>query len=198
MRRYLFKLKGVSTKLSDEEILDILRKALVVIACVVFLFSVISPFYTISMKTLAGGSSTYYSSYESDYQYAIMAHFGSSKTWFSDYWFSPYLGVGLGIPWILIAMFIIQVLTLLFGVASIIFNRRILSFAPVLLSLLTIALMVYTGMVEQIYLGEYQLGFYLVFPSLVLFLSAFVLNEVRKKSRLAKTILDFLFPLFFR
>lgn len=89
--------------------------------------------------------------------------------------------IGFGIPWILISMFTIQVLTLLFGVASIIFNRRMLSFAPVLLNLLTIALMVYTGMMEEVYPGEYQLGFYLVFPSLVLFLFAFVLNEMTKK-----------------
>jgi hypothetical protein len=63
-----------------------------------------------------------------------------------------------------------------------------LSFAPVLLSLLTIALMVCTCMVEEIYRGGYQLGFYLVFPSLALFLSAFILNEVTKKATTPKKI----------
>jgi hypothetical protein len=126
------------------------------------------------MITLAGSSSTYYWSYESDYHYSIVFHFGSSQYWFSDYWFTPYLDVGLGIPWILIPMFTIQALTLLFGVASIIFKRRIFPFVSVLLNLLTIALMVYTG---TMYSGEYQLGYYLAIPSLVMFSSAFVLNE---------------------
>jgi hypothetical protein len=136
------------------------------------------------MKTLAGGSSTYYWSYGSDYHYSINFHFGSSQYWFSNYWFSPYLDVGLGIPWILVSMFTIQALTLLFGVATLIFNRRILPFASVLLSLLTVALMVYTGMM---YSGEYQLGYYLVFPSTVLFLSAFVLDEMNKKRQTGPT-----------
>jgi hypothetical protein len=157
-----------------------LKRISAILGCVLFLISFISPFYTISMFTLAGESSTHYWSYESDYHYIINGHF-VGQTWFSDYWFSPYLGVGFRIPWILVSMFTTQVLTLFFGVASIIFKRRMLSFAPVLLSLLTIGLMVRTGMPKDIILhGEYQLGYYLVFPSLVLFLSAFVMNEVTK------------------
>jgi hypothetical protein len=159
-----------------------LKRICAAFGCLLFLISFISPFYTINMITLAGGSSTYYWSYESDYHYAIIAHFGSSQHWFCDYWFSPYLDVGLRIPWILVSMFTIQALTLLFGVVSIIFTRRMLSFAPVLLSLLTIALMVCTGIIEEIYFGEYQVGFYLIFPSLVLFLSAFVLDELARRS----------------
>jgi hypothetical protein len=151
------------------------------------------------MKTGAGGSSTYYWSYGSDYHYSINFHFGSSQYWFSNYWFSPYLDVGLRIPWILVSMFTIQALTLLFGVASMIFNRRILSFAPVLLSLLTIALMVYTDMIEEIYFGEYQLGYYLVYPSVAMFIFAFLLNEVTKKMQATKPAkqIETLHPLFF-
>jgi hypothetical protein len=169
-------------------VINVLKKVLTILGCLLFLFSIVSPFYTISMITLAGGSSTQYWSYESDYHYGITAIFGSRQTWFSDYWFSPYLDVGLRIPWILVSMFTIQALALFFGVASIIFNRRMLSFAPVLLTLLTITLMVYTGIVEEIYSGEYQLGFYLVFPSLALFLSAFILNEVTKKQQIKDSI----------
>lgn len=162
------------------------RRVITILGCLIFLISFISPFYTISMKTLAGGSSTYYWSYVSDYHYSIDFHFGSSQYWFSNYWFSPYLDVGLRIPWILVSMFTIQALTLLFGVASMIFNRRMLSFAPVLLSLSTIALMVYTDMIEEIYFGEYQLGYYLVYPSVAMFIFAFLLNEETKKMQATK------------
>ena len=163
-----------------------LKRICVVLGCLLFLISFISPFYHDRVLTLYGRESTYYWSYEYDYHYSVELHVGSSQQWFSDYWFNTYLPAGLRIPWILVPMFTIQVLTLLFGVASFIFNRRILSFAPFLLSLLTIALMVYTSMMpsgypEEAYSGEYELGFYLVLPSLVLFLSAFVLNEMTKK-----------------
>jgi len=170
--------------------------ALVVVGCLVFLFSVIFPFYHVSTFMGLEGyqQSTNYWSYKYDYYWSYFlfgSHFGSSQQWFSDYWFAPYsasslgLSLGLGIPWILLPMFIIQVLTLLFGVAFIIFNRRILGFAPVLLGLLTIALMVYVGMFPYGVgiSGTYQLGFYLVFPSLFLFLSAFALNELTKKQQ---------------
>jgi hypothetical protein len=155
--------------------INTLKRISAIFGCLLFLISFISPFYNIIGITSGGRFSTYYLSYESDHHYSFLFHFGSGQYWFSDYWFGPYLAVGLGIPWIFVPMFTIQALTLLFDVASIIFNRRILPFAPVLLSLLTIALMVYTGMMLS---GEYQLGFYLVFPSLVLFLSFFVLNEL--------------------
>ncbi|MGA3193053.1 MAG: hypothetical protein ABSD73_11175 [Candidatus Bathyarchaeia archaeon] len=164
--------------------INTLKRFFATFGCLLFLISFISPFYNISGITTAGRTTTYYWSYESDYHYSFDFHFGSSQYWFSDYWFSPYLDVGLGIPWILVPMFTIQALTLLFGVASIIFNRRILPFASVLLSLLTIALMVYTGMMIS---GEYQLGFYLVFPSLILFLSAFVLNGMAKRKQTKPT-----------
>jgi hypothetical protein len=180
--------KNMSTKFL---VVNSVKKISVIIGCLLFLISFISPFYSFSEKTLAGGSSTYYRSFESDYYYAIMFHFGSGHYWFSDYWFSPYLDVGPGIPWILIPLFTVQVLTLVFGVAFIISERRMLSFESIAFSVVALALMTYTGerVNEELApysVGQYQLGYYIVYASMTMFLLAFLLNEVTKKMQTAK------------
>jgi len=67
-------------------------------------------------------------------------------------------------------------------VVSIIFKRRILPFVPVLLSL---AVIIYTGVIFSgigpVFWGEYRLGYYLIYPSAILFVSALALNEVTNK-----------------
>lgn len=163
--------------------INTLARIFATLGCLLFLISLISPFYSLRFTTLDGIASYYYKSYESDYHSGMSRIVGHD--WFFNYWRLP------GIPWILVPMFVIQALTLLFGVAFIIFNRRILSLAPVLLSPLTIYLMtVSAGMMLSGYGGEYQLGFYLVFPSLALFLSAFVLNEIALKRQTKSTVLE--------
>ena len=162
----------MSTRFS---VIAVVKKVLAILGCLLFVFSFIYPLYAAYYITLAGGGLTYYWSYRADHfqQITFVSHF--SRFWFSDYWFSSLGAVGLGIPWILISLFTVQVLALVFGSASVIFNRRILSLAPVLLSLAVMALMVYAGLIVR---REYRLGYFLVFPSVVLFGSAFALNEV--------------------
>ena len=168
----MFKLKGVSTKLS---VLDILRKALMVIGCLVFLFSVISPFF-VSFAPLAA-ISNYYWSYRRD----VYGNFGATRQfWFFNNWGTTVLAT---ISWALVSMFTFQVLTLVFSIGSIFFNRRILSFAPVLLCLGVLGLMIYTEQTISGVLGEYRQGYYLIFPSLALFMFALILNEVTKKQQ---------------
>ena len=82
-----------------------------------------------------------------------------------------------------LAMFIFQALVLAFGIASIHFKRRVMLAAPVCLSVAVLGLMLYTGEILGYSNEDYQLGYYLVFPSLALFLSAFILNEVTKKQQ---------------
>lgn len=169
------------------------RKIIVIIACLLFLISFISPFYSFSEMTLAGGSTTYYRSFESDYYYSIVFHFGSVHYWFSDYWFSPYLDVGPEMPWILIPLFTVQVLTLVFGVAFIISERRMLSFESIVFSIAASVLMTYTGErvngeLSPYSVGQYQLGYYVVYASMVMFVFAFFLNEVTKKMQAAKPV----------
>jgi hypothetical protein len=65
------------------------------------------------------------------------------------------------------------------SIVLIFFNRRILSFIPVLLSVVVLGLMIYIGNLMFGY-GEYQLGYSLIYPSLAIFLCAFVLNEVTR------------------
>ena len=92
---------------------------------------------------------------------------------------------------IVATIFTIQVLTLAFGLASLVYNRRLLSIAPVLLSLTILTLMIFTGytiaqqgwgtQVQKSSFGggaeEFQLGFYLIFLSLTMFLLALTPNK---------------------
>jgi hypothetical protein len=166
---------------------NILKKTPAILGCLLFLFSFIYPLYYAEFVTLAGGGSAYYWSYKVDYEMEITVVLHSNQYWFFDYWFSSYAFVGVGMPWILVSMFALQVLTLVFGVASAIFERRILSFAPVLLSLAVMALMIYTEQIlyEHGFYAEYQQGYYLIYPSVILFLSAFALDEALKKKRVS-------------
>lgn len=145
-----------------------------VIGCLVFFFSVISPFFL--FRTVLYPTSNYYWSYRRDF-YSIL---GQTQYWFSNNWESTGWAT---MSWALVSMFIIQVLTLVFAVGSVFFNRRILSFAPVLLCLGVLGLMIYTEQTISGVLGEYQQGYYLIFPSLALFTFAFILNEVTKKQQ---------------
>jgi hypothetical protein len=123
-----------------------------------------------------------------------------SQLWFFDYWLAHTRSnlSDAGISWILPLLFAVQVLTLAFGVASVIFRKRILSLAPILLSLTVILLMMYTnwgfhprsgnfyfggGSFLMIGSAGYQLGYYLAYPSLAVFLFAFILNEVTKRQQ---------------
>jgi hypothetical protein len=164
-------------------VVKVLRKTPAILGCLMFLFSSTSPFYYLVFIRTEGAGSTQFWSYRDDYQAWSGAYmsFHRNQDWFSDYWFSD-LGFVQSVSWILISMFSLQALTLVFGVASVISNRRVLSFAPVPLSLAVMTLMMYTG---QILAGswqeEYKLGYYLIYPSIAMFASAFALNEVIKK-----------------
>jgi hypothetical protein len=79
-------------------------------------------------------------------------------------------------------MFILQVLTLIFGIISILSNRGILLLAPVCLSVTVLAFIIYTintlSGISQF--RDFEQGYYFVYYPVVLFLAAFVLNEVTK------------------
>jgi hypothetical protein len=177
--------KNMSTKFLA---INATRKIIVIIGCLLFLISFISPFYRFFEKTL-GGSMSYYWSYGSDYElHSLFPR--SIYTWFSAYWFSPYLDVGPGIPWITISLFAVQVLTLVFGIAFIISDRRMLSFESTVFCIAALVLMTYTGerVNEELsnIVGQYQLGYYIVYPSVAMFLFAFLLNEVTTKMHATK------------
>jgi len=78
---------------------------------------------------------------------------------------------------------------LVFGVAFIVSDRRILSFGLIAFSIAILVLMTCTAeRANKVFystwlysLKEYQRGYYLVYPSIAMFLFAFLLNEVTKK-----------------
>lgn len=160
------------------------RTVITILGCLLFVLSFISPFYCIGFAFPGGRTSIYYWSYKCDYHViADLRGSSSIQQWFSDYWFNPILSVVSSITLALILLFAIQILTLVFGVAFIVSDRRTLSFEPIMLSTVVLILMTYSAQVisRNEYSNQYQLGYYLVYPSVVLFVCAFALNEVVKK-----------------
>lgn len=177
---------SVSSRLSA-----FLMALLTILGCLVFLFSIILPFYnTLYFDAYNHGGfvyTLYYWSFKFDYRVwgGVARYSHVSSYWFLDYWFSENV-FSLENSWMPIAMVAVQALVLAFGIASIHFKRRAMLAAPVCLSVAVIALMFYTGKILPY--GEYSIGYYLVFPSLALFLSAFILNEVTKKQQTKNSI----------
>ena len=158
-----------------------LKILLTLIAIFVFLFSVVSPYYHITINGLEDSWQTYWS-YKAYYS-AFTTKFFSSQSWGFDYWLDTdnlsFIG-GIWMSWIPLTMFVIQILTLAFGCVSLATNRRIILSIPLCFSLTVLALMSYVGyrLSSALFVeGEYQLGYYFVFPSVILFAFAFVLTE---------------------
>jgi len=179
----LINLKSMSTRFL---VTNTVRRVITILGCLLFVFSFIYPFYYVSWTGIGGGTLTHYWSYEYDYHYHVgLGGSGSSHQWFFDYWFTPNLSVGARIPWTLVSLFTVQVLTLAFGVVFLFSNKRILSFEPIMFNIAVLVLMTYTGGIlsghVSAYSNQFQLGYYLVYPSVAMFVSAFAINEVVKK-----------------
>jgi hypothetical protein len=81
-------------------------------------------------------------------------------------------------------MFAAQVLTLGTGIVSIFVNNRALASIPVITNATVIGLMIYVIQVlleRNFALTPYQLGYWLTYPSMLLFLSAFVLKQISRE-----------------
>jgi hypothetical protein len=187
----------------------ILKNAIIILGCVLFLISALYPFYRIDLWNPGGGTISQLWSFKNEtvgYDAAISSPFPelnqATSLWFFDYWFSSNLSARernlsvFGISWVLPMLFAIQAITLAFGVASVIFKKRILSFLPVLFTLTVILLAMYANSIARasaivrlgngsffFALGEYQLGYYLAYPSLAIFLFIVTLNEVTRIGR---------------
>jgi hypothetical protein len=162
-------------------------RALSALGCLVFLFSITSPFFfTLHqnsgiLEDLSMIKLWSFKSYTIPW-YRVPAPY---ENWFFDYWNkeSAYRPEFLALfP----LMFVAQLLTLTTAVASILARKRFLFYAPVIFCSIVIALMIYVmtyvSITPKIIYGwQDQEGFWLTFPSLVLFLSAFVLNEIARR-----------------
>jgi hypothetical protein len=85
-------------------------------------------------------------------------------------------------------MFVAQILTLITGIASIFLNRKILALAPVLLSLIVTASMTCADFLlmrsaDVFSTFSYQPGYLLTYPSMFLFIVAFMLTLRSKASK---------------
>ena len=155
------------------------------VALFVFLLSIVSPFYGWSPILIGGASATYWS-YRADYfSGSLPPPMNSWQYWFLNYWFnanSIELPSARWIPWIPLALFVMQALTLAFGSASLVANRKTILSVPICSSLTALALMSLMSyeLASSANNGAgYQVGYYLGYPSLALFALAFALNEVR-------------------
>jgi len=162
-----------------------------VFALLVFLFSIVNPFYSWAIFSLSSAGATFWSYRANQWLFAdTLGGVGSYSVhlWFFNYWFNashydPYYFWNVGISWIPIALFVMQSLTLAFGCASLAFDRRIIRCLPVCTSLTVLGLMLYWGYTRALdNFGEaYQLGYYLVYPSLALFALALALTAVHAR-----------------
>jgi len=159
---------------------------LLIIGCVAFVFSTISPFYQVIVAYSHAGIifGNYWSFKYDTYRGWMNKIYTSPESVLLDYWFGQNSPLGQNVALTLIATFMLQVFTISLGLTSVFFRKRMLLVTPVCSSLIVLGLMAYTGKEIANY-GTYQAGFWLVFPSCGLFLIAFLLNEVYKNRKQA-------------
>jgi hypothetical protein len=166
--------------------LDTLRRAVITFGCLLFLCSMVFPFalvehkFTIDVITPADWDTTYFWSFRSSTQQfrAGILH-GTVEYWFNDYWAKEY-DYRPELLTVFVIMLAAQILTLTTGAASIFFNRKIL--APVVPCLMTITLMVYIATSLE-YWHSYQQGYWITYPSMFLFIIAFILSVVTNRKQ---------------
>ena len=150
-------------------------------ACCIFLVSTLNPFLTANyhfpswrqLPVIRNFSVTYWS-----YR-AFSSTVG--EVFLSSYWFNnadPALANYSGISWVLVAIFLLQIMTLTSGIFSLLKARKI-RIIPFASSVIIVLLMVHVYVkVSGVGLGlkTYQLGYWLTYPSIFLFLSAFIFH----------------------
>jgi hypothetical protein len=100
-----------------------------------------------------------------------------NEVFLNSYWFNngdPALANYSGISWILVAIFLLQIITLGSGMFSLLKAKKI-RIIPFVSSMVTIFLMIQVYLrTSEVSLGlqRYQLGYWLTYPSMFLFLGA--------------------------
>lgn len=181
----MIKLRSQSTR---SLVFRVFRIGAALLGCLFFLFSFISPFYQFNVLTQTEGSySVHLWSFKADVQaYWLRSPSQPRQLWYSDYWFRfEWIQTFPSSTWVLMSIFIFQILALTSGVASIIFDRRLLSPAPVLLCLTVIELMTYVNIELDkwnLLVNSVQQGYWLAYPSMLLFLFSSIVNMVSKRN----------------
>jgi len=109
-----------------------------------------------------------------------------TETWFLNYWFHDNIVVVSGLSWILVFLFIVQILTLVSAVISMFTSRNALSLAPIILCMIAILLMIisFIQLPQQhmpgwgsIHWINYLQGYWLTYVSEALFIVSFLLRR---------------------
>lgn len=176
----------------DKRIIDVSAcRFLTACACGLFLISTLLPFLAVPFYSIVEEDeyiTTHWSLMATISHRVLGVEKESHVLLFSDYWLaSRRLGgpppVNLDIPWALISMFLMQILTLGFGFASVFWNVKKIRLLPLLTSLFVLSLMVFANIRAQDLtygLTRYEPGYWFAYPSIALFLSAFVLGLKNK------------------
>jgi hypothetical protein len=138
----------------------VVRIALSVLGCLVFLFSMMLPFYLLDYPDMSfpiySDSSTYYWSFRSlnsrvsfptepPTNSPMVTTATLTDNWFLDCWFHDFFIDRLGLSKILITMFAVQILTLITGIASIFVKKSLFALVPTTLCFTVILMMIHTS-----------------------------------------------------
>jgi hypothetical protein len=189
--------------------ITLLKKTLGILSCLFFLCSIIFPFCSIvyfgflRIPEYNGYDSNYYWSFKALHEsYHLRWEPPESRTeyWFYENEFYQYMP-GPSLSYLLVFMLATQVLTLSTGIASLLFNRRVLALAPLTLCFVVMVLMTYTNTVLlrtdsalYPYSGSSMItnpavlpGYWFTYPAIMLFLLSFILNIADKKRSITYT-----------
>lgn len=172
----------------------VLRKFIVLIGCLLFSCSVIFPFYSLQRTGFNVRSTTRYWSFKSfsfevRYRFDPIPEDGMSRTfldyWFSDFWFHEKFITDSGHSWVFVLLFTIQISALVTRLASVLVNRKILALVPIALCSTVTTLMIYvdSGHSRNTTWTNYETGYWLTYPSLLMFLIAFITNLTTRKKQ---------------
>jgi len=166
-----------------------LVRVLLVVGCIVLVFSILSPFckFYYFWSFHGGVSLLTFWSYKYNNYYPIY-HQGNPDYFFLDYWGSILPQAPAQNGMIALVIFLFQITTMASSVACLFFIRKILFNISISSSLLVLALM--GGIAWPSLRMPYTFllnGFWLALASFALFLSAFIFNELaEKKMNLAR------------
>lgn len=168
----------------------LLTRVVTACACCLLLISIFFPFVTLEHGSMIMDHyDVTYWSYRATVRKWGVAYVESEPLLLSNYWFEnqePYSYPAtsyLGITWILVALFHMQILTLGFGFFAVFKQRKSTQLLPVISCFSVVFLM--GSMVAQA--GslsglarragpKYELGYWLCYPSIILFILAFILQ----------------------
>jgi hypothetical protein len=167
---------------------DLLAKVVTLVACALFLVSAPFPFLTVPYISIIeeDAYNVTYWSYMTTITYTKLGRLQKNEIeFFNNYWFaqgkpySPPTPSELGVSSALVAMFLAQLLAMIVGLVSLFLRKWIVQIIPVISSPLVMLLMVYACVQahkETYGLLSYQLGYWLTYPSVWLYLCAFILR----------------------